>query len=84
MDFKPLCVKCQKRMRVEKNGVVVGVMKRDKTFYYAVYADMHKCPTCGVEVVTRFADNPFTYDFNDYKFALKTVSKRHQIVLDKE
>ena len=55
----PVCVKCQVSMKPEKIGVYVQEMYEKNTKTYKIWnGDMMKCPICGVEVISAFADGP--------------------------
>lgn len=56
---KPLCIKCEVSFKVERNGVlVVELFQKDTEIYKIWYADLYKCPGCGVTIVGAFAENP--------------------------
>ena len=53
-----ICVKCQKQMRPEKNGVFV-LEKADFGPYQIWHADLWKCPQCEVEIIAGFGARPY-------------------------
>jgi hypothetical protein len=61
---KPICVKCSIQMRTESNGVNVIEMAESVEGPCQVWkADLHKCPECGYEVVSGYAEKSFTQHF---------------------
>lgn len=51
--MRPVCVKCEREMRCEKNGIRVGG-KEVPT--WVRYGDKFKCPSCGFEIVVGFGE----------------------------
>jgi hypothetical protein len=53
----PVCVKCGREMRCEKNGQLVNDPAVDgfPATYWA--GDKFRCPECGCEIVTGFSKN---------------------------
>ncbi len=49
--YQPICVKCKKEYRVEKNGVFV--LDTDNTLYSG---DLWKCPICQHEIIKGFGN----------------------------
>lgn len=66
---KPVCVKCGRICRPEKNGVVALEKKEDGSDYRIYHADKWKCPVCGYEVLHGFGEPvyPFGYNWELYK-----------------
>ena len=61
---KLTCVKCNIDLRPETNGVkVVELMNKDTEIYKIWHADLWKCPTCQVEIVGGFAQQPLFESF---------------------
>ena len=57
---KPVCVKCQREMRPERNGV--GCLDIADFGPYAIWdSDLWKCPTCGYEIIVGFAQQAIAY-----------------------
>ena len=56
---KLVCVECNRELRPEQNGIyLVELFADDKKVYKIWTADLWKCPDCGKEIVSGFADNP--------------------------
>ena len=54
---KTLCIVCSVEMRPEKNGVwVVETAGQPRKPYKVWSADLIRCPDCGIQVVTGFAN----------------------------
>lgn len=60
--MREVCVPCEVEMRVETVGVAILEMASFGP-YRLWMADLMKCPHCGHEAVTRFANGPFTEHF---------------------
>ena len=56
--MKIVCVRCQCEFRPETNGTTVVETAQFQP-YKVWHADTWKCPGCGVEVVSGFAQKPF-------------------------
>ena len=55
---KPICVKCQKEMRIDIITVHVVLMAWEPPKPYEIWqGDQWKCPGCGVTIVTGFGWN---------------------------
>lgn len=56
-----VCVKCQVKLKPEKNGVtVVETFGTDSDEPYKLWdADLWKCPNCGVQIVSGFAQHNY-------------------------
>lgn len=53
MNHKPVCVKCKREMRPERNGV--GCLDMADFGACAVWdSDLWKCPSCGHEILVGF------------------------------
>lgn len=61
-----ICVKCEKEMRPEKNGVYIEEHMNDGSPYKIWHADLWKCPVCGTELICGFAINPTAHHFEDH------------------
>lgn len=51
--FATICVACQQVMQTHKAGVLV-VDGEGTPREYKFFADVNKCPSCGVEVISGF------------------------------
>lgn len=73
---KPVCVKCQRFFKPDKNGVFVleqkpamngakpGLEEAHNWIPYKVWqADRYKCDGCGTEIVIGFGYHPLWQDF---------------------
>jgi len=72
-----ICVACKKFLRTKKAGVLIeeGMPVGDDWRPYKLwYADLYRCPTCGIEVVGGFGARPIAESFQpDYD----DVAARH-------
>lgn len=60
MNHRPVCVKCNRELRPETNGV--GCLDMTGLGPYAVWdSDKWKCPVCGYEILVGFGQNPLAY-----------------------
>jgi len=75
-----VCVKCQRKFRIEKNGVdaieFTPVHKMTGEFLqmepYQVHStDKWKCPGCGIEVLAGFGQNPWAKEGFTWKVDTK-------------
>jgi hypothetical protein len=55
---KVVCRKCLVPYAILKNEVSCLCMSGGE-YYYSIYADAYRCPSCGHEIVTGFAQKPF-------------------------
>ena len=77
--MKPICVKCKIEYRPEKNGVVVEYMASFGS-YQLFFADLHKCPKCGDEIIAGFGQSSFAEHYqSDYKEILKKQGKTYKV-----
>ena len=54
-----ICIKCNVKMQVAKQGVcVTELFMKDSQIYRIWQADLLRCFGCGIEIITRFADKP--------------------------
>ena len=61
---RPICVKCQKAMRVDKIGVHIILMAYNPPRPYEVWqGDVWKCPKCNAEFVARYGDHAIAMHF---------------------
>jgi len=69
---KPICVKCGRSMKPEKNGVIAEEMQDPgmQQGYKKWSFDKWKCPICGYEVLSGCGCNPLAYahdeDYNNH------------------
>jgi hypothetical protein len=75
-----VCVKCQRKLRIEKNGVnaieFTPVHTKEGKFLqlepYQVHdTDKWKCPTCGIEVLAGFGQQPWAIEGMTWKVDVK-------------
>ena len=60
MNHKPVCVKCNREMSPERNGV--GCLDIADFGADAVWdSDLWKCPTCGYEILVGFGQKAIAY-----------------------
>jgi hypothetical protein len=83
---KLICINCQCELKPETNGVIVVEMASFGP-YKVWSADLLKCPGCGVEIVSGFADQPiradhYAKDFPDWFDEL--LSSGARIIYDYE
>ncbi len=65
MRIAPVCCKCNKEFRCEKNGVE-AIEQADFGDYKYFRTDKYKCPTCGIEVLVGFGE-PLIHHENGFK-----------------
>ena len=83
--MKIVCVRCQCEFRPETNGTTVVEMAQSEP-YKVWHADTWKCPGCGVEVVSGFAQKPLIQQ-GDESFDKRVQSwleKARRVVYDYE
>lgn len=83
---KQVCVKCEVELKPETNGVVV-IETASFGVYKVWFADAWKCPVCGVEIVSGFANKPLRQDHfaEDFPEWLERVKKEAvRIIYDNE
>ena len=69
-SMKPVCVKCEMELSLEKTGVLVRELFQKDTMVYRIWsADLWKCPECGVEIIPGhgFADKPLASHYEPEK-----------------
>ena len=81
---RPVCITCQKEMRVETSGVHVVLMAWDPPAPYEVWqGDEWKCPKCGAAFVTGFAERAigmhFDPGFSEELAALRKSSTTYEV-----
>jgi len=84
---RPVCVKCEVELRPEENGVVVAEMfQQNKEVAKLWYADLFKCPICGIEVIYGFGNAAFKHHFDeDFNATLEELKKNGKhIIYNKE
>jgi hypothetical protein len=83
-----VCVKCEIELKIEKNGAIVVEMFMNNTEIYKLWeSDIWKCPSCGFEIVTGFASNPFAEHFSHNCREIlekESVNPNSRIIYDKE
>lgn len=62
--MRPICVKCEVPMKSEHTGaIVVELFGKNAAIYRMWRGDTWRCPVCGQEIVSGFADKPFAEHF---------------------
>jgi hypothetical protein len=73
MNHRPVCRKCEREFRPEKNDVSVEDLASFGS-YKVWSADLWKCPGCGVEIVLGFGSQPMYLHFQeDYDKKVKDL-----------
>lgn len=74
-QMKPVCVKCEIQFEREKNGVEAKEMRdKEKTSEYRIWsADKWKCPGCGTEILSGFANRACYPGYENYEERDKNV-----------
>jgi len=63
-----ICTICDLEFAIAKTGVLVQeYFQKNKEIYRVWSADLLKCPKCGIEIVSRFADKPIAEHWNAEK-----------------
>jgi hypothetical protein len=71
------CVKCQTFLIISDIGVAVEEIMGDGQPYKLWTADLFECPTCGMQVITRFGSEPICEHFeNDYDSTKKRYAEK--------
>jgi hypothetical protein len=65
---QPICVKCRVSMACVKTGVDVEAMAGDMP-YQIWSGDLFECPSCKVEIVSGFGQQPVAEHFQEERFA---------------
>ncbi len=76
MNHRPVCVRCQREMIPEQNGIGVLDMNGDKGFQLWD-ADLWKCPGCDVEIVVGFGQCPVSEHFEGERFNQMVISYKN-------
>ena len=80
--IRPICVKCQKEYKVEKQGVTTELMTTfsSKPASLELYdSDLWECPMCGHQIIGGFGQRPFAQHFEEnYQEVLKEVGKTYR------
>ena len=81
---KIICVKCECEFRPEQNRV--GVIETASFGPYKLWrADLWKCPSCGIEVVSGFGRKPVAEHFEEsFGTELENLKSTTRIVYDNE
>jgi hypothetical protein len=69
---RPVCVKCHKEFRVEKNGVIAQENTGPDGNPYKIWsADLWECPGCHIQILSGYGLKPLKQyhdeDFEDYQ-----------------
>lgn len=59
---KTVCIKCQVPFIIDRNEVAMHAFS-GKGYYYSVWADRWRCPECGTEILSGFANQPFSVNY---------------------
>jgi len=79
---KPICVECEIELKVERCGVYVAeLFQHDEKVYSITMADMHKCPGCGIKIITGFAGRSTEHHQEDLELKVRELIKRGEIVI---
>lgn len=65
MWHRPVCVKCNREMRPEKNGVGCLDVFEDGRTYQLWDSDLWKCPECGYEILEGFGRGCLAEHYQD-------------------
>jgi len=80
--IRPICVKCQKEYKVEKQGVTTELMTTfsGKPASFKLYdSDLWECPVCGHQIIGGFGQRPFAQHFEEnYEEILKKVGETYK------
>ncbi len=80
-----VCAKCQVELRCEKSGIAVVEMARacgtPEGPYQIWHADLYKCPVCGAEIVTGFANEPLAQHWEDHFYEVLEAEKQYNRVI---
>lgn len=77
----PICVKCNREMKAERNGVTAEELLKDGSSYKLWSTDMFKCPDCGALVLSGFGHSPIAENFQeDYRVKVRDYNARYPIV----
>lgn len=75
--MRPVCVPCGRSMDIARVGIIVQFNAiATKGAYEQWHADVHRCGSCGAQVVSRFAENP---SWNHYDH---TVPSKSDVIVD--
>lgn len=79
MSRPPICAKCGREMKCEKNGVVIEDLFSGGKSYKMTCGDLWKCPACGAEVIIS-SDKPFVEQYEkDYPKRSAKIRKECQV-----
>jgi hypothetical protein len=65
---QPICVKCQVSLKCIKTGVDVEAMAADMP-YQIWSGDLFECPSCHVEIVSGFGQQPVAEHFQKERYS---------------
>lgn len=71
LDRRPVCVKCQVNLRVERNGVLVRLWSEAVAF-----GDLYQCPRCDFQVVAGFGKQIDSHEVNYEAYAARLGESR--------
>ncbi len=74
-----VCVKCEKEMRPEKNGIYIEEHIGYDDPYRIWHADLWKCLDCNAQVIVGFGLNPLACDFETEKYDKFLKSVKYHI-----
>jgi hypothetical protein len=76
---KMICVNCERQLSIEKSGIFVIETFLDDRPYKIWSADLWKCNSCKVEIVSGFGSGPISEHYmpNFDKVLSKAVESRH-------
>lgn len=71
LDRRPICVKCQVNLRVERNDVLVRLWSEAVAF-----GDLYQCPRCDFQVVDGFGKQIDSHEANYGVYAARLGEDR--------
>jgi len=77
--MRPICASCAIEYAVETCGATVVVMQSSGKPYELWQADVWYCPSCGHEIISGFANNPYCVHYES-NFAIefaKVMERKH-------
>ena len=75
--MKPVCVKCEIEFKPHDCGIYVAeLFQKESKIYRLWMADIHKCPGCGIEIVTGYAAHATQHFEQDLEAKVEELKKR--------
>lgn len=63
---KAVCGPCKQEMVIDKNHIILEMLRSNDQPYYKVMADQYICKCCGFTIITGFGRDPFVEHFMDH------------------